>query len=664
MASGALSTGTVTSTSINVNYAFSGVPLSIDSARVYLNGVVVSSGVSSGSGAKTFTGLNPNTSYSYNLTRYSQTLASRTIKTLATPPPGEPPPPEEPVPPPPPPPTTSGTLSGVAVDADTISLNYSYINGTSVSLFRESALVITFGTGNGSGVYTDDGLAPDTIFHYYLRNGATAGSALLASATVGTPELPSTGSLSAAVVDSRTVDLTYTFTDATNASLFNGSTKIITLGSGFGSGVYRVTGLSPDTSYTFYLRNGSSSTDTQLASASAKTIEEARQAAIQQGRILPLNSLITIFNSSLTRVGVLEDYEYCLWTFKYRKVGSFKLEINRYKPNTSYLVKGNILAIYVAGYYRAGIIESISIELNKQGKISENYTICGRSLGGILAERIAMEGTDYIPGYDSQNTYAETAMRHYINVNCMNADDANRDYPLLYLEDPDGERGGNVEYDARFQKIDEILEEICLASGLGWEIVLDVTNKRMVWQVIEGVDRSYGNGVNSTVMFSPKFGNIRLISYTDSSLNSKNVAYVAGQGEAEARDVDTVSYLAATYTGMDRREVFIDARDLDSTDKMLQRGNERLAEMGEETIIEMENLSTGPFSYGEDFYLGDIVTVNYPDIVEADVRVIESQIEITPKELIQNKLILGKSYPDLININDLRFKNVNPEVRR
>ena len=203
----------------------------------------------------------------------------------------------------------------------------------------------------------------------------------------------------------------------------------------------------------------------------------------------------------------------------------------------------------------------------------------------------------------------------------MDATDTDRNFPLLYLETPDGERGV-IKYDGRFQYISEICEEISLATGLGWDIVLDPTNKRMVFTIIEGLDRSWGNGVNSVVMFSPKFGNVRLISYLDSSINSKNVAYVAGQGEAEARDVDEIEYLGQTYTGMDRREFLIDARDLDDGDKMAQRGNERLAEFGEEKIIEIENLSTGPFSYGEDFYLGDIVTIDDPEIVSADLLLI------------------------------------------
>jgi len=663
MATGALSNGGVTTSSIKVNYSFSGVPLSVDNGRVYLNGSVVSSGASSGSGSKTFTGLASDRSYTFTLTIYSQTLASISIKTAkpAAPPPSEPVP-EEPAPPPPPPPTASGTLSANATSPTTVSLNYSFQNGSAVSIFRDSNLLYTDGSTN-SGVLVDI-VEPDTVFVYTLRNGATIGSTLLASATVGTPQLPEEGTLSAQVIDAATIDLTYSFNYGENVSLFLGSERVTTLGTGAGSGTYRNTGLVADTSYSYTLRNGTLITDTLLASSSAKTLKEARKYAIARGKILPLNSLLTIFDSTLTRIGVLEDYEYLYWVFRYRKPGNFKLTINRYKPNTEYLVKGNILALYVAGYYRAAIIESVEIGLTDKGKISENYSITGRDLGGLLSERVALHSTASGTGYDSQNTYASTVMRHYVNVNCMDAADTDRNYSLLYLEDPDPEAGGNIKYDARFQVISELLEEISLASGIGWEVVLDPTNKKLVFLNIIGLDRSFENGANSVVMFSPKFGNIKLISYSDSSINSKNVAYVAGQGEANARDVDEVTYLAAEYIGTARREIFIDARDLDEAAKMTQRGNERLTELGETKVIEIENLAAGPFSYGEDFYLGDIVTVDYPGIVTADVRVIESIIEITPQSLIQNKLTFGKTYPDLININNSINKNFYPEVRR
>jgi hypothetical protein len=363
-------------------------------------------------------------------------------------------------------------------------------------------------------------------------------------------------------------------------------------------------------------------------------------------------------------LGILEDYEYLIWNFRYRTVDDFQLTINRYKANTNYLVKGNVIALYVAGYYRAAMIEQIRLPLTQEGKISENFEIKGRGLDGLLTERIALHNTASGTGYDSQNTYAETAMRHYVNVNCMDATDSNRNYDFLYLAE-NLQRGGNVKYNARFQPISEVLEEISLISGLGWGIVLDPVNKRLVFQVIEGVDRSFGNAAgNSPVSFSPNFGNVKLLDYMESAINSKTNAYVGGQGEAEARTVVEVAKDGDTFTGLDRREFYQDARDLETTDMLTMRGEGRLAELGDEIAIEVENLSTGPFKYGEDFYLGDIVTVEHPDIVTADVRIIESIIEITPSEGIQNKLILGREFPDLFNIRKQDNKNITPEIHR
>jgi len=333
------------------------------------------------------------------------------------------------------------------------------------------------------------------------------------------------------------------------------------------------------------------------------------------------------------------------------------------KPDMSgHLDKGNIIALYVGGQYRGGIIEDREIQLTEKGKISEVWKIKGRGLGGLMSERIALHNTDSGTGYDSQDTYAETAMKYYVNKNCIDADDTDRNYSNLILQE-DYERGGNLKYDARFQYLDELLEELCLVSGLGWGIVLDVDNKNLIFQVYEGLDRSYGNtDGNTSVTFSPEFGNIRIINYKSSRKGYKTVYYVAGQGEANARTVQEVKKDGATYNDMDRLEGFADGRNLDSTDKLTQKGDEILAEKGVKETVEMENLSGGPFDFGVDFTMGDIVTVRYPDIVEADARVLESKLVITPEQGIQNKLILGREYPDLKIRNIMR--DAYPEIRK
>jgi len=64
MASGALSAGTVTSNSINVNYSFSGCGI----VALFMGGTKIKDcGQGSGSGSYTKTGLNPSTNYTFYL---------------------------------------------------------------------------------------------------------------------------------------------------------------------------------------------------------------------------------------------------------------------------------------------------------------------------------------------------------------------------------------------------------------------------------------------------------------------------------------------------------------------------------------------------------------------------------------------------------------------
>ena len=438
-----------------------------------------------------------------------------------------------------------------------------------------------------------------------------------------------------------------------------------------------------------------------------------------------------VFSDLLINKAIVDDYEFLRWNIKYRQVDNFELKINRYKVNVDKLTEGSIIAFYKNGNWRAGIIESKELRLTEEGKISESWSIIGRGLDGLLSERIALYATDSGDGYDNQYDLAETVMRHYVDINCISSSDTDRNYSLLDLE-ADSLRGVSIYYSARFQFISEILEEISLASGLGWEVVLDTINQRLKFRVLEGLDRSWENGVNSVVVFSPEYGNIKLLGYKKSRISSKNVAYVAGQGDADTRDVDEVSYLSraytndpaagdnieleiadtsiftaddvvtvsssagsetatitvvdtdvhitvdtlalnhtttnplvsTTYTGTARREFLIDARDLDATDKMLQRGNERLVELGVEEVMEFENLNTGPFEFETDFNIGDIVTVTYPGISTMNTRIIEVIEEISADNLISNKLIVGRQYPDLIYLLKYSEKNINPEIRR
>ena len=134
------------------------------------------------------------------------------------------------------------------------------------------------------------------------------------------------------------------------------------------------------------------------------------------------------------------------------------------------------------------------------------------------------------------------------------------------------------------------------------------------------------------------------------------MAVVAGQGEAADREIVEVG----TAAGWDRREVFVDARDLDATDALIARGGEKLAEVGETTTLEVEYIPTPTYRYGIDFDLGDIVSAEYPGIATMEARIVTVTEQYPSGRIV---LGLGKEWPDLISLVRAMRKE-NAEMRR
>ena len=104
----------------------------------------------------------------------------------------------------------------------------------------------------------------------------------------------------------------------------------------------------------------------------------------------------------------------------------------------------------------------------------------------------------------------------------------------------------------------------------------------------------------------------------ESNSSLKNVALVGGEGEGSERKYTAVG----SGQGLERRELFVDARDISSdlgdgetlseteyNAQLQQRGKENLAENTDLTSFEGETESTVMFKYGEDFFIGDIVQI-------------------------------------------------------
>jgi len=355
--------------------------------------------------------------------------------------------------------------------------------------------------------------------------------------------------------------------------------------------------------------------------------------------------------STLMLMAVIDAYEAVEWIRRWRAPGSWQAVISRYATGADELREGRFISLPRRGRHLVGIIESIEGQMTDEGEISESWTVAGRDLGAILQGRICLHGTDAGTGYDEQiDVIAETAMRHYVDVNAVAPTDPDRAIPGLVLAPVDQGRGTAVTVSARFQPLPDLLEQIALQSGLGWEISYDFSGQQFVFTVLDGADRS------AEVLLSPRLGNCLVSGYRACLSDAPTLAIVAGQGEADLRAIVEVG----TATGWDRREAYVDARDLATTDELTARGQELLADRGETTTLEVEYLPTPTYRYMADFDLGDIVSAEYPGVATMQARIVTVTEQYPSGRIV---LGLGKEWPDLISLVRALRKD-NAEMRR
>jgi len=165
----------------------------------------------------------------------------------------------------------SGSLSFSSSTQNSITLYYSYSNGTNVSLFVGNSYWANLGSGNNWNYYTVSGLSSGSYYNFYLRNGTSSSSPLLASTSGSTQAATASGSLSCPSSTQNSITLYYSYSNGTNVSLFRDSSYLSNLGSGNNWNYYTVSGLSSGSYYNFYLRNGTSSSSPLLSSVSCNT---------------------------------------------------------------------------------------------------------------------------------------------------------------------------------------------------------------------------------------------------------------------------------------------------------------------------------------------------------------------------------------------------------
>jgi hypothetical protein len=182
--------------------------------------------------------------------------------------------------------------------------------------------------------------------------------------------------------------------------------------------------------------------------------------------------------------------------------------------------------------------------------------------------------------------------------------------------------------------IGELMFDIEQTQELSHRLVFDYEDNLLRLEVWKGLDRTDEQTENSWAVFSDAFKNVKDVVYDRDESEYKNYAYVAGEGEGAARKKVEVDI--RTDPNEERREIYVDARDLQQTtdehsytdaqylDLLRQRGKEKLAEYDLIETVSSNIETLANLVYGVDYDLGDRCTYQNLDVgIECTKRITE-----------------------------------------
>lgn len=333
---------------------------------------------------------------------------------------------------------------------------------------------------------------------------------------------------------------------------------------------------------------------------------------------------IVVLNKELESIAIIDAFESLIWTDRYCESGDCELYLPATAFNVTVLQEDYYL--YQSGSERLMYVEDIEIETDAEN--GNHMTVTGRSLEALLERRI-------IWGQRVLRGDIQTVIGTLLNENVISPSDTNRKIPYFSFQRNDDPSIPTTTLEIQFtgDNLYEAIQIICETYSVGFKVTADLDNKKFVLSLYVGKDRSYNQTTNPYVVFSPDFENLIASNYYASKRNLKNAALVAGEGEGAERKTVTI---AGEASGLDRRELFVDARDISSStsegDLSLSEYNALLTERGNEKLVEYEAAATfegevddgRSFKYGRDYYIGDIVQIINEYGMEGTARVCET----------------------------------------
>lgn len=346
---------------------------------------------------------------------------------------------------------------------------------------------------------------------------------------------------------------------------------------------------------------------------------------------------IRVYDANLNFKGISENQTSFVWTRKYFEPGNFRVYLPLTDDNLKIYRLGNLVTY--RGANEAGVIEDLIL----RNTSTERVIIAeGRFLSSYMDRRLVRPTLNF-------TGKVEVAMRKMLTDAVA--------IPLVQLGTLNG-FDETIDFQATYKNLLSMEEKLSKGSNIGFRFRPDFTQKVIYFETYKGLNKARNQTDRAFVEFSDMFDNLNSVENRQNNQLLKTVGYVGGEGEGSGRTYIIVG--DDTLTGLERREVFIDAKDISSDDitqaeylaALRTRGLEKMEEHVFSNSYECATIPTGNFEYKKDYDLGDIVTIKKKSWgLNTNLRITEIQ-EVYEHGSATIVPTFGSPLPTKINMED------------
>jgi hypothetical protein len=340
--------------------------------------------------------------------------------------------------------------------------------------------------------------------------------------------------------------------------------------------------------------------------------------------------LINIFNNDLEWMGTIDSVETLVHRSSWHEIVNSEMTVSKTAQSVEELQIGRILVINNQRD-KALIIEDMTTSINDNYwtftliplKGMLNYRICHPTDAGAFTAKKQSEVMRSIVNNNlitqtrdnDRKFWDSTGTRNMFGVDTLNlygdTIDFTVDWETGYIGDA----------------ITTIAKMYSAGYPIGWNIYINEAWSAFHFQTYQAINKTINQTALPPVVFSEDFGNIINANYTYSIKEWRNVAYMIWNNDT----ADQISTITNTSKGatksFNRKEIIIDSSKKISSEVTSEGRSElnkrpHVESFSAEIINNVNTMST----YGIDWFLGDIVTIQSKAIKKNQMISIDAQI--------------------------------------